>query len=770
MPDPIWDADTLVARYDEVRSHTETLAAPLSPEDQTVQSMPDVSPTKWHRAHVTWFFETFVLAEHEPSFKPYQDRYWFLFNSYYEGVGPRYARAERGFISRPGAHDVGLYRADVDSRMRDLVTTLDGGSLEKLGSTIELGFHHEQQHQELLLMDIKHVLSVNPLQPSYAGTPLTPSDPDPLGWVDLEGGLVEVGHRGGGFGFDNELPLHQQWLEPYRLADRLVTNGEWLAFMADRGYERHELWLSDGWGRVRDEDWRAPFYWTEVDGVWFEHTLTGTRPVDAGLPVSHVSHYEADAYATWAGKRLPDRGRVGARRGRRRPGRPLQHRRQPRRHRDVPPARSRPQHRPPATGLRRLLGVDELGLPRLPGLPPTGRSDRRVQRQVHVGSDGAPWRVRPHPPGPRPALLPQLLPAGGALGPFRGASRRWRAALMPSREPVVTVALDPHRASSALVDDVRRGLGSQPRTLSPKWLYDDVGSELFDEITRLPEYYPTECERAILRDHAADIVAACDATTVVELGSGTSDKTRTLLDAFTSVGSLERFVPVDVSEQTLRDAAVMLSERYPSLRVEALVGDFTLHLGHLPRGGRRLVAFLGGTIGNFYVEERAAFLGALHDSLEQGDWFLLGTDLVKSTDRLISAYDDSRGVTAAFVTNCLQRAQPGARGGLRHRGLLLRALLGPAPGSDGPPAPGRHAPAGLHPRSRPALRPRAGRGDPGRDLDEVPPRAPPRRARGCGFLRRAHLDRRRRQTSPSRSPAATPDPGPGDARCRQTQA
>ena len=305
MPDPIWDADALVARYDEVRAHTETLAAPLSPEDQTVQSMPDVSPTKWHRAHVTWFFETFVLADHEPSFKPYQDQYWFLFNSYYEGVGPRYARAERGFITRPGAHDVGLYRADVDARMRDLVTTLDGGSLEKLTSTIELGFHHEQQHQELLLMDIKHVLSVNPLQPTYAGSPLAPSAPDPLGWVDVEGGLVEVGHRGGGFSFDNELPLHQQWLEPYRLADRLVTNGEWLEFMADRGYERHELWLSDGWGKVRAEGWRAPFYWTEVDGAWFEHTLSGTRPVDPGLPVSHVSHYEADAYAAWAGRRLP---------------------------------------------------------------------------------------------------------------------------------------------------------------------------------------------------------------------------------------------------------------------------------------------------------------------------------------------------------------------------------------------------------------------------------------------------------------------------------
>ena len=225
---------------------------------------------------------------------------------------------------------------------------------------------------------------------------------------------------------------------------------------------------------------------------------------------------------------------------------------------------------------------------------------------------------------------------------------------MAAREPVVTVALDPDWASGALVDDVRRGLGSQPRTLPPKWLYDDVGSELFDEITRLPEYYPTERERAILRDHADDIVQACDASTLVELGSGTSDKTRLLLDAFTAGGQLTRFVPVDVSDATLRHAAAELSKRYPTLAVEALVGDFTLHLGHLPRGDRRLVAFLGGTIGNFYVEERAAFLGALADSLEAGDWLLLGTDLVKSADRLIAAYDDSRGVTAAFVTNCLR--------------------------------------------------------------------------------------------------------------------
>jgi L-histidine Nalpha-methyltransferase len=219
--------------------------------------------------------------------------------------------------------------------------------------------------------------------------------------------------------------------------------------------------------------------------------------------------------------------------------------------------------------------------------------------------------------------------------------------------PVVSVLLDPDWAAGTLVSDVRRGLGSQPRSLPPKWLYDDVGSRLFDAITHLDVYYPTKRERSILQEHAADIVAACDATTLVELGSGTSDKTRLLLDAFTAAGRLSRFVPVDVSEATLRDAADQLSVRYPSLRVEALVGDFTLHLGHLPKGDRRMVAFLGGTIGNLYVEERAAFLGALADSLEPGDWLLLGTDLVKSADRLIAAYNDPQGVTAAFVLNCL---------------------------------------------------------------------------------------------------------------------
>lgn len=219
--------------------------------------------------------------------------------------------------------------------------------------------------------------------------------------------------------------------------------------------------------------------------------------------------------------------------------------------------------------------------------------------------------------------------------------------------PHLSVLLEPDWAAAALVSDVRRGLGSTPRTLPPKWLYDDAGSLLFDEITRLPEYYPTEAERSILAARASEIAAACDATTLVELGSGTSDKTRLLLDAFAGTGRLHRFVPVDVSEAIMREAAEDIAARYPGTEVEAVVGDFTLHLGHLARYPGKLVAFLGGTIGNLYVEERAAFLGALGDSMSVGDCLLLGTDLVKEADRLIAAYDDSDGVTEQFVKNGL---------------------------------------------------------------------------------------------------------------------
>ena len=293
--------------YVEVRGRTEQLAEPLTPEDQTVQSMPDVSPTKWHRAHVTWFFETFVLANHQPGFRPYQEVYWHLFNSYYESLGPRFPRPERGVISRPGASEVGDYRADVDARMLDLLGSLDEQRLHDLSPLLELGLHHEQQHQELLLMDIKHVLSRNPLRPSAypLGVHHVGGVASAQEWIELPGGVAEVGFDARGFSFDNELPRHAVLLQPFRIARRLVTNREWLEFMADDGYRRHEFWLSDGWARVRAEQWDAPLYWIDEGGQWLQHTLSGTRALDLDEPVVHVSHFEADAYAAWAGARLP---------------------------------------------------------------------------------------------------------------------------------------------------------------------------------------------------------------------------------------------------------------------------------------------------------------------------------------------------------------------------------------------------------------------------------------------------------------------------------
>lgn len=292
-----------IEHYRAVRDLTETLAAPLGPEDQTVQSMPEVSPTKWHRAHTTWFFETFVLGPHVVGHRPHDDDYGFLFNSYYEAVGARHSRAARGHITRPTCQQVAVYRASVDSQVVDLLASGPG---EDVLALVELGRHHEQQHQELLLMDAKHVLSRNPTRPCYQPGPATRhTAPPPAGWVDRPGGVHPIGHGGTGFAYDNEGPRHDALLQPHRIADRLVTNDEWHAFMADGGYDRPELWLSDGWATVDAEGWRAPLHWVEVDGTWYEHALSGFHPVDPGRPVVHVSHYEADAFARWAGARLP---------------------------------------------------------------------------------------------------------------------------------------------------------------------------------------------------------------------------------------------------------------------------------------------------------------------------------------------------------------------------------------------------------------------------------------------------------------------------------
>jgi ergothioneine biosynthesis protein EgtB len=298
-------AGVSVQQFQHVRDLTETIARPLSAEDQTVQSMPDVSPTKWHRAHTSWFFETFVLAPHVPGYREFHPAFAYLFNSYYEAVGPRHARPQRGLLSRPGVGDIGSYRAHVDGAMRDL---LDGVVAPDVGGLVELGLHHEQQHQELMLMDIKHVLWCNPLQPAYLARPAslagTPAPDRPVGWIEHPGGLVEVGHGSEAFAFDNEQPRHRAWLEPFALADRPVSCGDWLAFVDDGGYRRPDLWLSDGWAAVQSEGWAAPLYWWREGSDWTVFTLSGRNPVDAAEPVCHISYYEADAFARWAGARL----------------------------------------------------------------------------------------------------------------------------------------------------------------------------------------------------------------------------------------------------------------------------------------------------------------------------------------------------------------------------------------------------------------------------------------------------------------------------------
>jgi len=287
-----------------VRNETERRAAPLSPEDQVIQSMPDASPAKWHRAHVTWFFEQFLLRQFAPSYRPFDDRFAYLFNSYYVAAGPRHARPQRGLITRPGVAETTAYRAHVDAAVTELVETTQ--EPESVFPIVEIGLHHEQQHQELMLTDILHAFAQNPTHPVYdphwhwpRGTRAgLPDD-------GLLAGIHTIGHDGTGFSFDNERPAHQALLAPVRVARSLITNGEWLDFMADGGYATPSLWLSDGWATVEAQGWNAPGYWQHTDGAWFSMTLGGLRPVDPSLPVCHVSYYEADAFARWAGKHLP---------------------------------------------------------------------------------------------------------------------------------------------------------------------------------------------------------------------------------------------------------------------------------------------------------------------------------------------------------------------------------------------------------------------------------------------------------------------------------
>ncbi len=293
--------------FGKVRSQTLALIEPLKEEDLALQSMEDASPPKWHLAHTTWFFEEFILKPYLPGYQPRDERFAILFNSYYVQAGPRHTRSKRGLLSRPSIAEVLAYRHQVET---DLLEGLERNAFDLPGVALEhiltLGCHHEMQHQELLVTDLLHALSFNPLLPQAYETQSSPTRPshEPQ-WLSFSGGLTDIGHDGGSFAFDCEGPRHKVWLEPYRLRDTLVTNDEWIAFMADGGYDTQTLWLMDGWAKRQQEGWDSPLYWWRQDGEWWTFTLQGPRPVERKAPVVHVSYYEADAFARWAGYRLP---------------------------------------------------------------------------------------------------------------------------------------------------------------------------------------------------------------------------------------------------------------------------------------------------------------------------------------------------------------------------------------------------------------------------------------------------------------------------------
>jgi ergothioneine biosynthesis protein EgtB len=302
---PPVEHERLRERYARIRARSRELAKPLSEEDCCAQSMPDASPVKWHLAHTTWFFETFVLEKYEEFFRPYLAAFRVLFNSYYNGVGEKHPRAQRGMLTRPPLHEVMLYRRNVNGRMQALFEKLEGD--EAFRALVDLGLHHEQQHQELILTDVKHLLSLSPLPAAYRDQEDEPSPPPAaLEWLPFDGGLIEIGHDGSGFRFDNESPRHRQYLNPYSLASRLVTNDEYLQFIANGGYHDPQLWLSDGWDWLRSHKLAHPVYWTCDGKGWREFTLGGSMPLDPAAPAVHLSYFEADAYARWAGARLPD--------------------------------------------------------------------------------------------------------------------------------------------------------------------------------------------------------------------------------------------------------------------------------------------------------------------------------------------------------------------------------------------------------------------------------------------------------------------------------
>jgi dimethylhistidine N-methyltransferase len=607
----------LAERFTGVRAGSLARAAPLSAEDQQVQSMPDASPTKWHLAHTTWFFETFLLIPSLPGYRPFDPAFGYLFNSYYETVGPRHPRPARGLVTRPDLEQVIAYRRWVDAGMERLLARSPSPDVAFL---VELGLAHEEQHQELMLMDVLHLFAQSPLKPAY-GPGFEPVAAGSMGWIAFEGGRVAIGAETDGFTFDNEGPRHETLLRPYRLASRLVTNREWLAFIEDGGYARPDLWLSDGWARVREEGWEAPLYWERGADGWLAMGLTGLRPVDPDAPALHVSYYEADAYAAWAGKRLPTEAE-------------WEH-----------AAATRPgAFAQLYDAAWQWTGSAYLGYPGFaPAKGAVGEYNGKFMMGQMTLRGGA-----------------SITPSGHARATYRNffyPHQRWMFSGVRLAEdaPTGRDTGDGDDAES-FRRDVLAALARTPKSISPKWFYDARGSELFEAICDLPEYYPTRTETELLAKIASELAARVPKDAVlIEYGSGASAKTRLLLDAAPQLGA---YAPIDISATALEAAAAAIRRDYPALLVEPLARDFTASGGEAPAvaAGRPRVGFFpGSTIGNFDPDEAVRLLAEAKALMGEQGLFILGADLVKEPAVLTAAYDDAAGVTAAFNKNLLVR-------------------------------------------------------------------------------------------------------------------